>query len=83
MFLYRYNHFRKFGYFFAEFGYFWSDFGYSFVSPSGNLDVAAEDGAKCKEMVIARWCPRVTSHCDSHHKRIIVIILSLYNDNAT
>jgi len=41
MFLYRCNHFRKFGYFFAEFGYFWSDFGYSFVLPSGNPDVAA------------------------------------------
>jgi len=25
----------------------------------------------------------VTSHCDSHHKRIIVILLSLHNDSAT
>ena len=33
-----------------------------------------EDGATCKLMVTARWCPWVTSHCDSHHKRIIVIL---------
>ena len=41
------------------------------------------DGATCKWMVTARWCPWVTSHCDSHHKRIIVVHLSLYNDRAT
>jgi len=35
------------------------------------------DGATCKYMVTARWCPKVTSHCDSHHKRIIAIYLSL------
>jgi len=34
-------------------------------------------------MVTARWCPGVTSHCDSHHKRIIVVHFSLYNDSAT
>jgi len=34
-----------------------------------------EDDAACKQMVTARWCPRVTSHCDSHHKRIVVILL--------
>ena len=31
------------------------------------------DGATCKEMVTARWFPLVTSHCDSHHNRKIVI----------
>jgi len=35
----------------------------------------------CK--VTAGWCPWLTSHCDSHHKRIIIIHLSLYNDSAT
>ena len=34
-------------------------------------------------MVTARWYPRETSHCDSHQKRIIVILLSLYNDSAS
>ena len=42
-----------------------------------------KDGATCKQMVTARWCPWVTSHCDTHHKRIIAIPLSLYNDSAT
>jgi len=27
--------------------------------------------------------PMSKIHCDSHHKRIIVILLSLYNDSAT
>ena len=27
--------------------------------------------------------PMSKSHCDGHHKRIIVILLSLYNDSAT
>jgi len=31
------------------------------------------DGATCKYMVTTRWCPWVTSHCDSHHKWKIVI----------
>jgi len=28
--------------------------------------------AICKEMVTSGWCAWATSHCDAHHKRIIV-----------
>ena len=35
---------------------------------------------------VNKWSPldgaMSPSHCDSHHKRIIVILLSLYNDSA-
>jgi len=33
--------------------------------------------------VTVRWCPWVTSHCDSHHKQIIVAHLGLHSDSAT
>jgi len=37
---------------------------------------------------VDKWSPldgahKLQGHCDSHHKRIIVIQLSLYNDSAT
>jgi len=44
-----------------------------FVDFSGHPEMASHEN----EVVTGRWWPRVTSHCDRHHKQQIEIHLSV------